>query len=63
MDYVGVVMKRNAYILFLLFSFLFTSCGAKPDESYMLETTADEVIRCFDEEDIDALKLLFCKIL
>lgn len=38
-----------------------SSCGIKSGESDLLESTANEVIRCFDEDDIGALKLLFCQ--
>lgn len=59
--------------LFLLISFLslslmLTSCAINFDniksdfnDIKFLEKTANEVVRCFDEDDADALKLLFCK--
>lgn len=54
-------MKKILFIAFLLLSFSLTSCNTNSDEINSLKATADEVVRCFNEDDVDALKLLFCK--
>lgn len=54
-------MKKILFIAFLLLSFSLTSCNTNSDEINSLKVTADEVVRCFNEDDVDALKLLFCK--
>lgn len=57
----GGTVKKILFIVFLLLSFSLTSCDTNSDEMNSLKITADEVVRCFDEDDVDALKLLFCK--
>jgi len=54
-------MKKYLLIFFLILIFFIPSCNFKEDGAEALKITADEVIRCFDEDDISALKLLFSK--
>lgn len=55
-------MKKLFVILFvaLLTICLFAGCGTDNDTKYIKDQTA-EIVRCFDEKDIDGLKALFCK--
>ena len=54
-------MKKILFITFLLLFFSLTSCSTNSAEINPLKRTADEVVRCFDEDDVNALKLLFCE--
>lgn len=54
-------MKKCLLIFFSILTFFISSCNFKEDGAESLKVTADEVIRCFDEDDMSALKLLFSK--
>lgn len=57
-------MKKLLSVILLLImtlTFSLTSCDTSSDEISSLKVTAEEVVRCFDEDDVDALRLLFCK--
>ena len=54
-------MKKILFVIFLSLLCLLSSCEIESGESDLLESTANEVIRCFNEDDVDALKLLFCQ--
>lgn len=53
-------MKKIILSCFLaVFTAVFTGCDYNEDAKYINEMS-DEIVRCFDERNIEALKSMFC---
>ncbi len=54
-------MKINKMLLLFLTVFFMTSCGMVDENKQASNEKSEEIIRCFDENDIEGLKQLFCQ--